>query len=312
MAVRGRTHTRVVALIEAPERVYRSFFLDSTRWADYDPRPGDIVVCTPPKAGTTWTQRIVSVLVFGEEALPGPLGEISPWVDGAFTPPGEVWRLLRAQRHRRFLKSHLPLDGLPFHSEVSYLVVARDPRDLAMSAHHHALNLSRMVQQSPHVVPGKVALPEVPEDVREFWRAYFTRSAFPWERNGWPFNSPTAHALSWWERRHEPNVCLLHYQELKEDLAGQMRRVAAFLGQRVDERSWPHLVRACTFAEMRTDRARLLAGGASGTALASFEFFHKGRNGQWRGAVTEAELALYRAAVDPLPAELRSWLTRSA
>ncbi|WP_241562471.1 sulfotransferase domain-containing protein [Streptomyces hoynatensis] len=299
-------------MIKGPERVYRSFFLDSTRWDDYEPRPGDIVVCTPPKAGTTWTQRIVSVLVFGDVGLPGPLGEVSPWLDGTFTPRGEVLRLLGAQRHRRFLKSHLPLDGLPFHSEVSYLVVARDPRDTAMSAHHHARGLNWLADLPPHGPPGTAAQPRVPEDAREFWRAYFTRGAFPWETNGWPYNSPTAHALSWWEWRREPNVCLLHYQELRDDLDGQMRRVAAFLGLAVDERRWPELVRACTFGRMRSERRRLLAGGVSGSALASFEFFHKGRNGQWREVAAEAELALYRAAVEPLPADLRDWLTRSA
>src|SRR5213082_1065918 len=45
-------------------RVYRCHHLDSTRWDDIVPRPDDIVITTSLKAGTTWTQRIVSLLVF--------------------------------------------------------------------------------------------------------------------------------------------------------------------------------------------------------------------------------------------------------
>jgi hypothetical protein len=48
------------------------------------------------------------------------------------------------------------------------------------------------------------------------------------------------------------------------------------------------------------------------SALSGFEFFHKGRSGQWQDALTEADLALHDAALAPLPADLRSWLTRGA
>ncbi|WP_443076631.1 sulfotransferase domain-containing protein [Streptomyces sp. TRM 70361] len=152
--------------------------------------------------------------------------------------------------------------------------------------------------------------PAIPEDVREFWRAYFTRSAFPWESDGWPFNSPTHHLESWWRHRDEPNVLLLHYQDMLDDLDGQMRRVSAFLDIPVDEDLWPELVEACTFSDMRADQHQIFGDGATGAVVSSFRFFHKGRSGQWHGVVTEEDLALYRAAMRRLPAGLRAWLPR--
>ncbi|PJE98287.1 sulfotransferase [Streptomyces carminius] len=293
-------------------RTYRSFLTDSTYWDSYRPRPGDIVISTPAKAGTTWAQRIASVLVFRSTRLPGPLAEVSPWLDCAFVPLEQTLGLLEGQEHRRFIKTHLPMDALPVHPEVSYLVVGRDLRDTALSTHNHALGTSRVpfppgpAGDDVHT-PGH---PAIPEDVREFWRAYFTRSAFPWESDGRPFNSPTHHLESWWHHRDEPNVLLLHYQDMLDDLDGQMRRVSAFLDIPVDEDLWPELVEACTFSDMRADRRQIFGDGATGAVVSSFQFFHKGRSGQWHGVVTEEDLALYRAAMRRLPADLRTWLSR--
>ena len=44
----------------------------------------------------------------------------------------------------------------------------------------------------------------------------------------------------------------LHYDDLKADLAGQMRQMAARLGIDVDEHRWPRLVQAATFESMRS------------------------------------------------------------
>src|SRR4051812_10838120 len=112
-------------------RTYRNHHLDSTRWDHVRLRPDDIVISTSIKAGTTWMQRIISLLLFGRGSLPGPLQALSPWVDAAwYGPIGPLAATLEAQQHRRFMKSHLPLDGLPFDPAVRYVMVGRDTRDV--------------------------------------------------------------------------------------------------------------------------------------------------------------------------------------
>jgi aryl sulfotransferase len=300
------------------QRKYRSFLIDSTYWDDYRPRSGDVVICSQPKSGSTWTQRIVSVLVFNDPRLPDQLGRISPWLESRFTPVEQKLKTLEEQRHRRFIKTHLPMDALPVHPEVCYIVVGRDPRDTAVSAHNHTFGLYQqflMDRKDPPLPPptgDDVHLPElpaIPGDIREFWRLYFTRGAFPWETNGWPIISPTRFAETWWPHRSAPNILFLHYQDMLRDLDGEMRRVADFLGIAVDEARWPELVNACTFSEMKKSSEHAPHGAAGNGAR--FEFFHKGRNRQWERFATEEDLGLYRAAMDPLDADLREWLARS-
>src|SRR5436309_2146735 len=122
-------------------RHYRSVVADSARWDGFQFRAGDILISTPPKCGTTWMQRLVALLVFDDVELPAPIAEISPWLDMQLAPLDEVRALLNGQRHRRFIKTHTPLDGVPYDERVTYVCVGRDPRDVALSSAHHMANM---------------------------------------------------------------------------------------------------------------------------------------------------------------------------
>ena len=92
-------------------------------WDHVTPRLGDVVICTSMKAGTTWMQRIMSLLVFGAGPLPAPLVTLSPWIDAAFQGDVEgVVATIEAQEHQRFLKSHLPFDVLLYDPDGSVRV----------------------------------------------------------------------------------------------------------------------------------------------------------------------------------------------
>jgi len=84
----------------------------STSWNDFKFRDDDIVVATYAKSGTTWTQQILAQLIFnGAEGI--DVHKLSPWVDLRILPP-EALASLERQTHRRFLKTHLPVDALLF------------------------------------------------------------------------------------------------------------------------------------------------------------------------------------------------------
>jgi hypothetical protein len=122
---------------------YRSADEDSARWNGFGFRDDDIVISTRSKSGTTWMQMICALLVFRTSSLPAPLAELSPWMDWLVAPREDVYASLAAQRHRRFIKTHTPLDGVPLHPRVHYVVVARHPLDMAVSLYHQAANLDR-------------------------------------------------------------------------------------------------------------------------------------------------------------------------
>ena len=290
-------------------RVYRHHHLDSTRWDAIRHRPGDIVVSTSAKAGTTWMQRIVSLLVFGTGPLPDVLQRVSPWIDRRFAEPlDEVVARIEAQRHRRFLKTHLPVDALRFDEDVRYVVVGRDSRDVFMSLWNHYRNYTDAMYAALAAgdPPGE-PFPRCPDDIRWLWSQWLTRASFEWESDGWPFWSHHYHASAWWAARHRDNVLLVHYNDLLADLEGEMRRVADHVGIEVDEEKWPALVDAARFQSMKGKAADLLgpmdrfAGGADA-------FLYKGSNGRWREALTADDLALYDAVAAKLDPEVRAWL----
>jgi len=295
-------------------RVYQNHHFDSTRWDYFATRPDDIVISTSYKAGTTWTQSIVAHLVFQGE-LPGPLSELSPWLDMRVFPLEVVLNGLAAQTHRRFIKTHLPLDGLPWDPERKFLYVARDGRDVFMSLWNHYSNHVEETFQIFNGIPGRVGdeFPRPPADVHEFWRGWVSRGGFEWESDGWPYWSHLYNVQSWWDFRHVPNILLVHYADLAEDTEREARRIARFLEIDVAERLWPQIVERVSFAAMRKQGELYAPGGGQFWKGGANTFLHKGTNGRWRDVLNSAELAQYDAACErALTPECRAWLEQGA
>ena len=292
------------------ERSYRAFMQDSSRWDHFAPRQGDIAICTQAKCGTTWMQRIVSLLVF-QSPEPCPIMEISPWIDSAFSMPLDVMlAIVDAQTHRRFVKSHLPFDGLPSYDEVRYIHVGRDPRDACMSLFNH---WSAMVpfafDQLDAATPGELGpVPRTPDDLRSFWRRWFTRGVLPGMQDGYPDVSFVGLETSYWRARRRANLLLVHYNDLKADLDGEMRRIAAFLGIETAAALWPRLVEAASFEAMKRDGPILMGGASAAFEGGSDRFLFKGSNGRWKDELSADDWVLADKLVDRFPPGLRSWV----
>jgi aryl sulfotransferase len=292
-------------LIESAKREYRTWIFDSRRWQHYRPRVDDIIIASYPKSGMTWMQRIVSLLVF-QTSRPMPIMQISAWIDRRFPQPIEAaMAQLEVQEHRRFLKSHLPLDGLPFHGEVKYIHIARDGRDACMSFHNHAVGFTdRMLAMLDRAgfEDNTVArpYPRPLYDPAQHFRRWITQGAVPGHEDGSPSMSFFQFEQSWWTARQHSNVLLVHYNDLKSDLAGEMQRVADFLDISVAPTLWPELVQAASFETMRRDGDTLMGATAPLFKEGSRGFFFKGTNGRWQGVVSEEDLALYDAKLSAI------------
>ncbi len=186
------------------KHAYQNHQMDSLRWNFFAPRSDDIVVATSYKAGTTWVQAIVGNLIFSGKPPAIPIDEISPWLDSRLFPLELVLTGLERQTHRRSIKTHLPLDSLPFHQATKYLYVGRDPRDVFMSYWNFYRDFSPKLINMINSVPGRIGseLPSCPDDIHELWRGWMTKGAFEWETEGYPWWSVLRHAQSWWDYRH--------------------------------------------------------------------------------------------------------------
>ncbi len=228
-------------------REMHNMAMDSTRWDDFAFRQDDIVIGTWAKSGTTWVQQILAQLIFGGREKVASM-DLAPWVDMRVFPLDEITANLEAQTHRRFMKTHLPADALVFSPKAKYLYIGRDGRDVVWSWYNH---LSRMTPEFYDLInntPGRVGPPlERPTgDVREFFHDWLDNDAYP----AWPFWS---NVQSWWNVREYPNVTLLHFNNLKSDMPGEIRRIAAFLEIDIDEAHWPAIVEHSTFDYMKAN-----------------------------------------------------------
>jgi aryl sulfotransferase len=189
------------------KHLYQNHSIDSLRWNFFVLHADDIVVASSIRSGTTWVQAIVGNLIFSGQ-LPGSLDEISPFLERRINPLELELTVLERQTHRRSVKTHLPLDGLPFHRSLKYLYVGRDPRDVFMSLWNFYGNFSPQAIDAFNSIPGRVGdeLPRCPDDIHELWRGWMTRGWFEWETEGYPFWSVLHHAQSWWDFRHLPNI----------------------------------------------------------------------------------------------------------
>ena len=293
-------------------RPVRSRVFDSAAWDDFPMRGDDIVISTYPKCGTTWTQRIVGMLVFAS-ADPFPVQDISPWPDFRMAPPGSARELAESQGHRRYLKSHLPYDALPAPEGVKFIHVARDGRDAAMSFYNHKANytpfaVEAFLQVSLNDPKFGDPFKLVPADPASHFTDWLDGHE---DHLGDPGASYFAIETSFWAARRDPDVLLVHYADLKADLEGEMRRIADFLGIAIDEALWPELVEAAGFAAMKANAAALMPTAGNIWEGGADTFLHKGTNGRWRDVYRPEDLARYdaRVAAEFSPA-LAAWCER--
>jgi aryl sulfotransferase len=284
-------------------RELHSHHFDSTIWNDFRFRDDDIVISTYAKSGTTWMQQIVAQLLFGPD---GDLevAEMSPWLDLRVPPKAVKLPVVEAQTHRRFLKTHLPVDALVFSPRAKYLYIGRDARDVVWSFHNHHVNANDVWYSALNDTPGRVGPPieRPPADVRQYWREWL-------DRDGYPFWSFWDNVRTWWEVRTLPNVLFVHFTQLKRDMSGQMRRIAAFLGAPVDEARWPKIVEYCSFDWMKSHATKSVPLGGAFWDAGAQVFINRGVNGRWRDMLTSEECAEYEArAVRELGPECARWL----
>lgn len=308
-------------VLDRPAR-YVSDDEDSARWEGFAFRPGDIVISTRSKSGTTWMQMICALLIFQTPELPARLGVLSPWLDWLITPLDQVLARLEAQSHRRFIKTHTPLDGLPLDTRASYIVVGRHPLDMAVSLYHQGNNINReRVREmtgrgSEPAGPGRPRPPlhdwlirwidaqDRPEDELDSLPGVIWHLSDAWRRRTTPPPlSPPAGPLG-------PTVLLVHYDDLIADLEGQMRHLADLLGIAVPEAKWPGLVHAARFEQMRAAAARQ-APGPGGILKDPGAFFRRGYSGAGAEVLSGEELARYYARAARLgPPDMLDWLHR--
>jgi hypothetical protein len=304
-----------MAAPSVPDPLYRNFVWNNERWEGFELRDDDIIISTAPKCGTTWMQMQVALLVFRTPELPAPLATLSPWLDMNTRPVADVWADLGAQTHRRFIKTHTPLGGLPWREGVTYLHVGRDPRDAALSWDRHLANLdperfmaARTAAVGVDDLPelGVDSPPPAPSDdpAVRFWA---WMEGDPTTGAGSQLQGLVQHSQSFWDARPRPNVHLFHYSDQRADLTGQMARLADVLGERTPTEE---LVEAAGFETMKARADELAPNADTPFWVDNRQFFDQARSGGWQVLMGDDELLRSEPAVAAATddAQLLTWL----
>ncbi len=254
---------------------------------------------------------LCALLIFDGPDFPAPMSQLSPWLDQTVRSLDDVRAVYAAQRHRRFIKTHTPLDGLPIVDGVTYLVVGRDPRDVMVSMEHHFdnMDLDRVLELRGRAVGNDDldTLPQRPapsDDPAERFRS-FVRTT---EHTGVVNLTVVLHHLDTaWQRRDAANVVMSHYADYSADLPTEILRLADALHVDLSQARAATLAREASLDRMRSRAAEVIPN-AGMIWKDDHAFLRAGAFGEWRTRVNDEDLTEYDHTVNStVCAELAAW-----
>jgi len=297
--LRGKTMS-LTSPLSTPVRNenYLGPITDTNRWDSFQHRPDDIFICTPPKCGTTWTQAICATLVFGDADHGIQPGVVSPWIDANFAPIEDYLIQVEAQSHRRFIKTHSPLNGIPYFSDCTYLAIFRDPRDCYISGSNHRDNMNDK-ELADIVFPSG-------DDAFNDW-LYAVREPGTWDLQS--VDSLAHFFKSYWAYRDLPNLHLHHYSDMKKDLKGAISSMSSALGFQYDDAVLADFASATSFENMKKDADQFAPESGKGMWKEESNFFANGVSNQWIDKLSPLEQSAFIDRIHALlPVEEAQWM----
>ncbi|MGH8141682.1 MAG: sulfotransferase domain-containing protein [Steroidobacteraceae bacterium] len=228
------------------------------RFGDYRPGVHDVLVCSYFKSGTNWTMQIAVQIAHLGQASFEHIHDLVAWPETrsrfgkSIAVPitdEDPWR--NAPTGLRVIKTHLPMDKVPYDAAARYICVVRDPKDVFVSSFHFV----RDTMLGP-LMPSKARWLEnflSPDAISGSW---------------------AAHLHSYWQARQRDNVLFLTYEEMKRDLPGTVRRIAQLMGVALSGEQFDAVVQQSSFGHMKqiglkfdTSRFRRSGRKAGGTMI---------------------------------------------
>lgn len=246
-------------------------------WA-FRPHPSDLLISTYPKAGTTWTQEIVDLLLNNGDAdvsKRAPIAVRIPFLE-IFSPPPipSGLDLLKDMEPPRVIKTHLPFQLVPegfWENKCKVIYVARNAKDNLVSYYH----FDRMNLTQPEPGP---------------WEGYIHK--FMKGDLGW--GSWYEHVKGYWREREKRNILYLFYEDMKENPRREILRIMEYLGLALSDDVIEHIVQLTSFKVMKDNPM----ANYSFIPMPVFDqsispFMRKGEVGDWANHFTPEQAKVF-------------------
>ncbi|XP_041031694.1 sulfotransferase 6B1 [Carcharodon carcharias] len=228
----------------------------------FEARPEDMLTCSYPKCGFNWVNQLLGDIASASQ------NESKDWKAGPSKVKllefenSERLELMKSDPSPRVYGTHTHYDNLPpsiFEQKTKMLVVFRNPKDNAVSYYHF--------HQNNPLLPNFVSWDE-------FFKKYMTGEV------GW--GSYFDYALVWEKYIDNENVMIITYEELKENLAGGIRKIVEFFNLSLSDEDIQLVAKRGTFQAM-SDNSHV-THSTFGKVI-----FRKGMVGDWRNLFTEEQ-----------------------
>ena len=269
-------------------------------WDEFEVRPDDVFVCTPPKCGTTWTLNIAMMLIYGKAVSEAGNREDAPWLDCAFRDRKAIAAKQAGLTRRRCMKTHTPLDGISYAAEPTYIVVYRHPVDVHFSLRSHVENMKD---------PGGMT-EMFPKDVRAGFDRFLDGPLTETGTDDLTISSIAQHYQESRARAENGNVHFFHYADMSKDLRGQIERLARILHIDLPPETFAEITTANEFASMRkVAEANDSRFHENSPFFDQAKFFESGTSNKWEGRLQEGDIERYaRRSAELLSPRDADWL----
>ncbi|XP_006817856.1 sulfotransferase 1E1-like [Saccoglossus kowalevskii] len=288
-------------MVDAETIANCGFDLQVNKIRRFQVRSDDIFIVTYPKSGTTWMKELVPLVING-----GDIDSIKDTPPDARVPHLEftvsddpLLKHLQATLgvnedfdlnkmvSPRTIVSHLEAKYLPQQIEekkCKVIYVSRNPKDVAVSCFHFVQAVT-----SSRSSPGYESFSAF---LLDFISAKNDAQCVIYGGSLWK-----DHVLHWWSRRHDSNVLFMFYEDMKQDLIGNIRKVAEFLEVKLDDNVVDKIADHCSFDSMKKNPMALKSDYCSQRLKVNptqdSPFVRKGKVGGWKNYFTVADNELF-------------------
>lgn len=237
--------------------------------SNFKARASDVLITTPPKAGTTWMQQILHQLRSGGDTEFTSIDTVVPWLE--ITRTGKNWQQVLqgfdSLPEPRLFKTHCTAEQTPGIGTAKIILTSRDPRDCCVSFYFHIMNMTDEARAQVDM-----PLPESFEQHVDQWLEFAA-----WYRN----------VKSWWPYSDHPKVLWLRYQDLKSDLSENVDRIASFLEWELTLEHKEKVLEYSSFDWMKAHDEKFSSqGSGKDKVFKPGKFIRKGKIGSYSSLMT--------------------------